>query len=115
MGVKATPESLADGQVSSTETVEYTVPERKKAEWRWLSLCNTHTQAVQVTVRVQFRQTGGRVNPPRRLLRFYVDPDDTIFVFEDTGLGVSAGDSLYLTASVDEVIDFILAGTEEPL
>lgn len=106
-----TQKRLAFTPVDFTEEVIYTVPSSTTTILKQILFCNTHNSSVTVHVAVTGSGASSTTAANRIFNSFTVSANETTMV----GLSfvMTAGEKLWASASVDDVLNIAVAGIEE--
>ncbi len=100
--------SLGDGQVATSSTVVYTVPESvSSTTLTYLALFNTN--AADQTIAIYIQRHG---STSRQVGRFVLKQNQRGHEFIDAEPFLSPGDKVLLSTTTASAVDYMLSGTE---
>lgn len=102
---------LAFTPVDATEEVIYTVPSVTTTIIKQILFCNTHNAAVTIHVAVTGSGSSSTTAANRIFNSFSVAANETTMV--GMSFVMTAGEKLWASASVDDVVNIAVAGIEE--
>lgn len=101
---------LATTPIPSTESVAYQVPTGFTSNMTQIMLCNTHTGAVTVNIALTGSAATSSSSTDRLFSAFSLVSNETVMV--STNIPLSAGDKIWTSASVNNVVNFVISGIE---
>jgi hypothetical protein len=101
---------LATTPIPSTESVAYQVPAGFTANMTQIMLCNTNTGTVTVNIALTGSAATSSASTDRLFSAFSLVSNETVMV--STNIPLSAGDKIWTSASVNNVVNFVISGIE---
>ena len=101
---------LATTPIPSTESIAYQVPTGFTSNMTQIMLCNTHTGTVTVNIALTGSAATSSASTDRLFSAFSLVSNETVMV--STNIPLYAGDKIWTSASVNNVVNFVISGTE---
>jgi hypothetical protein len=101
---------LATTPIPSIESVAYQVPTGFTSNMTQIMLCNTHTGTVTVNIALTGSAATSSASTDRLFSAFSLVSNETVMV--STNIPLDAGDKIWTSASVNNVVNFVISGTE---
>jgi hypothetical protein len=101
---------LATAPIPSTESVAYQVPTGFTSNMTQIMLCNTHAGTVTVNIALTGSAATSSASTDRLFSAFSLVSNETVMV--STNIPLDAGDKIWTSASVNNVVNFVISGIE---